>query len=126
MSWTTKVQIAEDLSVGGTELFSDAVTLKSDETAHVQVKGDFPVTPADNLEIRVYTTQDATSEVWDTTSFSDVVTLVNTTDPGYISVTVTGCYKFRLGFVRTGTTDTITVNAYEMRNGDYHDCTLDI
>ena len=126
MSWTAKAQIGTAMSVAGTELFSDAVTLKSDETAHVQVKADFPVGPTDDLEVRVYTTLDLTSETWDTDSFSTVETIPNTTDPGYKSITVTGVMKFRVGVVRSGSTDTITTDIYYSKNGDYHDCSLDI
>lgn len=126
MAWTTKAQIAEDLSVAGTELFSDAVLLKSDETAHIQVKADFPAGPTDNLEVRVYTTLDASTETWDTMTFATAETVANTTDPGYFSFSVSGVYKFRVGFKRTGATDTIVVNAWYRSNGDYQDCSLDI
>lgn len=126
MSWTSKVKIADGLSVAGTELFSDAVTLKSDETAHIQIEADFPGSPTDDLKVRVYTTLDESTENWDDTTFATAETIANTTDPNAFSITVTGVYKFRLGFVRSGSTDTITVNAWYRSNGNYRDCSLDI
>lgn len=126
MSWTSKAQIGTDLAATDTEVFSDAVTLKSDETAHVQVDCDFASTPTDDLEIRVYTTLDATSESWDTMTFADAITLVNTTDPGRVGLTVTGVYKFRIGVKASGSTDEHTVQVYYRTNGDYKDCLLDI
>jgi hypothetical protein len=126
MSWTNKVKIADDLSVAGTELYSDAVELNSDETAHIQIVADFPAGPTDDLEVRVYTTLDASTETWDNTTFATAQTMDNGTDPNRFSITVTGIYKFRLGFVRSGSTDTITVNAWYKSNGNYRDCSLDI
>jgi len=126
MSWAAKTKIANALSVEGTELYSDAVTLKSDETAHVQITGDFPTVATDNLLIRVYTTLDASSETFDTTSVITELTLSKDTDPGAISFSINGVYKFRLGLIRSGSTDTITANAWVRTNGNYRDCSLDI
>lgn len=126
MSWSDKAQIAEDVSVAGTEMYSSAVVLKSDETAHVQINVNFASTPTDDLLVRVYTTLDASTETWDLTTFTAEQTVDKDTDPNVMSFTVTGVYKFRLGFIRDGSTDTHVVNAYVRKNGNYTDCTLDI
>lgn len=126
MAWDTKTKIADGLSAAGTEVFSDSVDLKSDETAHVQISADFPGSPTDDLTVSVYTTLDASAETWDNTTFATAVTMDKGTDPNVHSITVTGVAKFRVGFVRSGSTDTITVNAWVRKNGDYKDCTLDI
>jgi type II secretory pathway pseudopilin PulG len=111
MAWTTKSQIITNLSVQGTEQFSGAVDLLPGELAVVQVKADFPTTPADNLVVRVYTTQDAATETWDNQTAA-AMTLTNTKDPAVRSFPVSGCKRFKIGVVRDGTTDTITVDAW--------------
>jgi hypothetical protein len=126
MGWSDKTKIADALAVQGTELFSDSVTLKSDEVAHIQVDADFPGSPTDNLEIRIYTTLDDSTEAWDDTALETVRTIANTTDPNSYSFTVSNVYKFRLGFIRSGSTDEIATNAWYRSNGDYKDCHLDI
>lgn len=126
MSWVDKTKIADDLSVAGVEKYSDAVTLRSDETAHIQISVAFGGVPTDDLLVRVYTTLDASTETWDLTTFSTEQTVDKGTNPNVISITVTGVYKFRLGFIRDGAADTHTVNAWYRTNGDYRDCRLDI
>ena len=126
MSWYDKTKIADDLSVAGVEKFSDSVTVKSDETVHVQVQVAFGGVPTDDLLVRVYTTLDDTSESWDLVTHQDERTIDKATNPSRISFTVSGVYKFRLGFIRDGSTDTHTVNAWYRSNGNYRDCSLDI
>ena len=126
MSWTDKVTIASAVNVAGTEVFSDSVELNSDETAHVQVDVNFDGVPTDDLEVRVYTTLDASTEDWDLTTFATLQTVDKGTDPNRIGFTVTGVYKFRLGFIRSGSTDTHVVTASYRSNGNYRDCSLDI
>ena len=63
----TRLRLRQALSVSTAELFSDAITLNPGESAHVQVEADFPTTPTDDLEVRLYGTLDDTSENWDDT-----------------------------------------------------------
>lgn len=116
MAWGSKTQIANALSVAGTELFSDAVSLTPGELSHIQVIGNSNGT-TDNLVISVYTTLDDSSENWDTVplmQFELDCTDGNDNDVAFI---MSGVYKFRIGFVRSGSTDTITTNAYSREDG---------
>ena len=117
MSWGNKTQIATSLSAAATEVFSDAITLNPGESAHVQVVADFPETPTDDLEVRLYGTLDESSENWDDTPLQYLGTLDKGTDPNAFSCIVSGIYKGRLGFKRSGATDTITVNAWIRKDG---------
>lgn len=116
MAWGTKTQIITAQSVGGTEVFSSWVSLTPGEIAQIQVKADFPASPTDHLEVRVYGTLDDSSEVSDTQSALATV-IVNTDDPAYKSFPISGFVKFRLGVIRDGTTDTIDVDAWVRKDG---------
>lgn len=116
MSWGSKNQIATSLSVTTTELYSSAVSLTPGESCHVQVIADSGGT-TDSLIVNVYGTLDDSSETWDEfplTSFFIDLTTGNATE---VSTVIRGVYKFRLGFERVGSTDTISVNAYERCDG---------
>lgn len=117
MAWGSKTQIANGLSVGASEVFSDAFTLNPGESAHIQVEADFPASPVDDLEVRIYTTLDDSSENWDDTEFQYLSTIDKDTDPNAVSYLVGGIYKGRLGFKRSGSTDTIIVNAWLRKDG---------
>ena len=116
MGWGSKTQIMTSQSVAGTELFSDAVDLNPGEVAHVEVEADFPGSPTDNLVVAVYGTLDASSENWDDTALFSFE-IDNGTDPNKASFIVSGVYRFRVGCVRSGSTDTITTNIYQRRDG---------
>ena len=116
MGWASKVQIEVAANVAGTELFSDVVTLSPGEIAHVQVVGNSGGT-TDSLVISVYTTLDDTSENWDTVplfSFTLDCTDGNDNDVSFI---VSGVYKFYIGYVRDGSTDTIVTDAWQRKDG---------
>ena len=115
MAWDSKTQIATSLSVLGTELFSSAVTLTPGESVVIQVDGDTNGT-TDDLIVSVYNTLDDTSEAWDDTPVSKFA-IDKDTDPHSVSITLTGLYRFRLGFVRDGSTDTWTTNAWYRGDG---------
>jgi hypothetical protein len=116
MAWLDKLKIEDAASVAGTELFSDAVQPNAGEQVHVEVEADFPATPTDDLLVRLYATLDDTSENWDDTPVLEFA-IDNGTDPNKVSFIVSGLYKWRLGFIRDGSTDTITVNAWIRRDG---------
>ena len=120
MAWGSKTQIASSISVDSNSVYdygATFVTLNPGETAHIQVKADFPVTPTDDLECYLFGTLDDSSEDWDTEPFMFLGTIQNDNDPGYLSAIVNGVYKFRIGFLRSGTTDTITADAWYRANG---------
>lgn len=116
MGWLDKLQIATALSVAGTELFSNAVQPNAGEQTHVEVEADFPGSPTDDLVVSLYATLDDSSENWDDTPVFQF-TIDNGTDPNKVSFVVSGLYKWRLGLIRSGSTDTITTNAYIRRDG---------
>ena len=115
MAWGSKTQIATSLSVAGTELYSSSVTLNPGETVHVQVDGNTNGT-TDDLIVSVYGTLDASTENWDDTPMFKF-SIDKDTDPHAVSFVVTGVYKFRIGFVRDGSTDTWTTDAYYRSDG---------
>ncbi len=117
MSWQNKTQIASALAVSGTELFSSAVTLNPGELAHIQVVGNSDGT-TDNLIISVYTTLDASSENWDTVAIMSFELDCTDTNDNDVSFTLSGLYKFYIGFLASGTpTDTIATNAWYRSDG---------
>lgn len=116
MSWGSKNQIITSQSVSGTEVFSSAVTCNPGSEQHVEVEADFPASPTDNLLVRLYGTLDASSENWDDTPIFEF-SIDNGTDPNKVSFQVSGLYKWRLGVVRDGSTDTITVDAWYRDDG---------
>jgi len=116
MAWGSKTQIENAASVAGTELFSDAVSLNPGELSHVQVIGNSNGT-TDSLVISVYATLDASSENWDTVPLFQFTLDCTDGNDNDISFMISGVYKFRLGFVRDGSTDTITTNAYSIKDG---------
>lgn len=116
MAWGSKTQIENAASVAGTELFSDAVALNPGELADVQIVANSSGT-TDNLQISVYTTLDASSENWDTVPYYRFILDCTNGNDNDVSFVVSGVYKFYVGYVRTGSTDTITTNAWVRTNG---------
>ena len=116
MAWGSKTQIMTAAAVAGTELFSTPVTLNPGESAQVEVEGDFPVSPTDELVVSVYGTLDDSAENWDDTAILKL-NIAKSPDPNKVSFIVSGLYKFRLGCVRSGSTDTITTDAYYRKDG---------
>lgn len=116
MPWGAKTQIATGLAVAGTELFSSAITLNPGESADIQIKGNSSGT-TDNLVISAYGTLDASTENWDTVPFFQFALDCTDGNDNDVSFVVNNKYKFRLGFVRDGNSDTITTNAWERKDG---------
>ncbi len=116
MAWGSKTQISNGQAVAGTELFSDIVTLNPGELAHIQIVGNSGGT-TDNLDISVYTTLDDGSENWDTVPLSQVQLDCTDGNDNDISIPLSGIYRFRIGYIRSGSTDTITTNAWYRADG---------
>jgi len=113
MSWeSSKTLIADGLTIDSETVYeySNAVALNPAELAHIQITGDSGGT-TDNLRIDVFTTIDASAENWDTVPITSVELNCVSGDPESISIPISGVYKFRLGFLRVGSTDTIVVDA---------------
>ena len=116
MAWGSDTQIENAASVAGTELFSDKVSLNPGELAHVQVIGNSNGT-TDSLVISVYSTLDVSSENWDTVPLFQFTLDCTDGNDNDVSFSVSGVYAFRCGWVRDGSTDTITTNAYARVDG---------
>jgi len=112
MAWTSKTQIENAAAVAGTELFSDIVVLNPGELTHVQVVGNSGGT-TDSLVISIYTTLDDSTENWDTVPIHTFTLDCTDGNDNDVSIPLSGIYRFRIGFVRDGSTDTITTNAWE-------------
>lgn len=116
MGWGSKTQIENAAAVAGTELFSDIVGLNPGESALVQAVGNSDGT-TDGLIISVYATLDDGSENWDTVAVFKFELDCTDGNDNDVSFIVSGLYRFRLGFVRSGSTDTITVDAWIKKDG---------
>ena len=116
MAWGGKTNIESSTTVTSAEVYSDAVTMNPGELAHAEVEADFPASPTDELTVKLYGTLDDSSENWDKTPLWSQ-NIANSPDPNKISFVVSGLYKWRLGFERDGSTDSITVNADYRKDG---------
>jgi len=116
MAWGSKTQIENAASVAGTELFSDAVTLYPGESAHVQIVANSNGT-TDSLIVSVYSTLDASTETWDEVPITQFLLDCTSGNDTEVSFLVSGVYKFQVGYVRSGSTDTITTSAWYRSNG---------
>lgn len=115
MVWGAKTNATQLTSIGATELFfNQTPTLNPGETAHVEVDFNPPASPTSHLQVSVYGTLDAATENWDDTPLMRFV-IQNTPDPDKLSFLVSGIYKFRVGVVRSGGTDTTLVADYAHR-----------
>lgn len=107
IAWGSKTSAPQLTSITTEQFFGATIALEPNQTAQVQVRADFPGSPTDHLEVRIYRTLDDSSEDWDTTP-ADSFVLPNTNDPAQRSFMLSGGYRHRIGVRRTGTTDTIT------------------
>lgn len=106
MAWGNKTNATQLTAITTTEkFFSQTPTLNPGEVHHVEVEANPPATPTDNLKVSVYATLDVTSENWDDTP--RLVFLIDKgTDPNKVSFIISGIYKYRVGVVVDGATDT--------------------
>ncbi len=121
MAWgaDTDAQVsgaASPQNVVGTELFSDIIALNPEEQAWVQVDTDSNGT-TDSLVIAFYSTLDDAAHVFDTVSFSTATLDATSGDKVVIGFMVRGPYKFRIGVVRDGSTDTLSTGIRYRLNG---------
>ena len=107
---------ASPQNVTDTELYSDDITLNPGESADVQVTGDSGGT-TDSLKIAVYGTLDDESEVWDTVPMLEVLLDCTSGNKEAVKLVVSGIYKFRIGVIRDGSTDTISTGIYYRKDG---------
>jgi len=116
MAWTSSNQIMTAQSVAGTEILSDAVTLTPGEICNVQVKAVFPNPATDNLYLRLYTSLD--NSQWDTEEFRFLGSIAKGDGATkYMTFQVFGVRYFKVGAIRSGSTDTITTDMWEIQDG---------
>ena len=107
MAWGSDTASTQLTSITTEQFFSQTPSLNPGETAPCQVTVDFPTSPTDDAIVSVYSTLDASTEVWDIRPYLQF-RLGNGDDPNRVSFLVRDVYKFRVGVKRTGSTDTIT------------------
>ena len=116
MAWGSKTQVMTSQSVVGTELFSSAVTLTPKNTVHFEVEANSNGT-TDNLTIAVYGTLDASTENYDDVPIMTFDLDCTSGDDEKVSFVIEGLYKFRVGAVRNGSTDTLLTDMYYREDG---------
>ena len=98
-----------------TEEFMGTIDLATALSAHVQLEIDNEdgSTVTDDVIISVYATLDASTEVFDDKAFMSFTVTPAAITLERISFVVSGVYKFRIGALSSGATDTYAVG------GDY-------
>ena len=120
MAWGSKTGFTGQTGINNTtEEFLEAVTMNPYEQCHVQLEVDneHASTVTDGLIISVYGTLDAATEQWDSTPFMQFTHKPATVSAEYVSFMVTGFYKFRIGGLSTGATNTYTMGGAYMLDG---------
>ena len=120
MAWGTKQSFTDQTLINNTvEEFLAAVTLNPRELCHVQLKLDNEHASAvtDSLQVSVYTTLDASAEVWDVFPFMQFTLKPATINAEYFAFTVMGVRKFRIGGLSTGAANTYTMGGAYMLDG---------
>lgn len=104
--WGAKTDATQLTGITTTEVFFDQEpTLNPGELHHVEVEANPPATPTDSLTVSVYGTLDDATENWDDTPLM-AFTVDKDIDPSKVSFILTGIYKYRIGVVVDGATDT--------------------
>lgn len=120
MAWGSKTPFTAVTAVNNTtEEFLEAVTMNPYEVCHVQLQVDNEHASAvtDALIISVYGTLDASTEQWDTVPFMQFTHKPATVSAEYLSFTISGVYKFRIGALSAGATNTYTLDGDYRLNG---------
>ena len=115
VTWGSDTALTTQTAIdNSTEEFLGTIDLAAGLQAHIQLEVDNESgSITDNLIVAIYSTLDATSEVWDDEPFMEF-----TIKPSGIALerhafVVAGIYKFRIGCLSSGATDTYTAG------GDY-------
>lgn len=111
MAWGSKTTFTDQTGINNTtEKFLDIVTLNPRELCHVQMKIDneHASTVTDSAIISVYTTNDDSSETWDTVPLMQFIHKPATVSAEYLSFSIMGVPKFRIGVLSSGSTNTYT------------------
>lgn len=106
MTWGAKTSATQLTGINTTEQFFDAIVgLAPVDSVHIQIGATGTPGGTDGLDISVYSTLDDTTEEWDTVA---VTTMQLTTESTLedVSIILSGIYRFRVGVVSAGATDT--------------------
>ena len=116
MAWGAKDTSATLLtSIVGTEQFFNVFPqLTPGELIHCEVELDSVGSPTSELRVNVYGTLDDSTENWDDTPLMSFV-IANAPDPNKVSFSMSNIYKFRIGVIREGGSDTITSADFSFR-----------
>lgn len=120
MAWGDKQNFDAQTGINNTtEEFLNAVTLNPYEVCHVQlfVDNEHATTVTDGLIISVYGTLDAATEQWDTVPFMQFVHKPTTVSVENVPLIISGVYKFRIGGLSAGATNTYTLDGSYRLNG---------
>ena len=120
MAWGNKTPFTAVTAVNNTtEEFLESVAMNPYEVCDVQllIDNEHSTTVTDAVIISLYGTLDASSEQWDTVPFMQFTHKPATVSAEYLSFTVAGVYKFRIGALSAGATNTYTVDGDYRLNG---------
>ena len=109
VGWAAKDTSTQLTAITTVQYFDDTPTLDANEYAHVQVVGNSDGT-TDSLQVSVYSTLDPSGENWDTVPVYSFVLDCTSGADNDVSFIVRDVYKFRVGVVRVGSTDTFVAD----------------
>ncbi len=119
VTWGSDTALTTQTAIdNSTEEFLGIIDLASGLSAHVQLEIDNEAgSVTDDLIVNIYTTLDAATEVWDDNPFmSFTITPAGVTLERQ-SFVVSGVYKFRIGCLSSGATDTYAAGGdYKVRS----------
>lgn len=116
VTWGSDTALTTQTAIdNSTEEFLGTIDMASGLQAQVQLEIDneHATTVTDHLIVAIYTTLDAASEVWDDNPFMSFIVLPAAVALERQSFVVSGVYKFRIGCLSSGATDTYAAG------GDY-------
>ena len=116
MAWTGKSTLGSALSVTSSALQTPYLELNPGEQAHIQVEAAWVSTPTDDLIVRVMATLDPSSEQADTIPIWSQ-TVGNEAFDSYISFLVSGVFKFRIEYERSGSSDATEITTSYRTDG---------
>jgi hypothetical protein len=116
VTWGADTALTTQTAINNsTEEFVGTIDLSSGLLAHIQLEVDneHATTVTDDLIVSVYSTLDDASEVFDDEPFMQFQHTPATVSLERVAFDVSGVYKFRIGCLSSGATDTYTAG------GDY-------
>ena len=119
VTWSADTALTTQTAIdNSTEEFIGTIDLASGLSAHIQLEIDNESgSVTDAVIISVYATLDATSEVFDDAPYMTFSILPSGIALERHPLVVSGIYKFRIGVLSSGATDTYAVGGdYRVRN----------